>query len=65
MHDQIAFLQIREINVERGTRGQGVRGFQPARTLDFVASENFRIGHDHQFGLLAEKPARQRTEVDF
>ncbi len=61
MHDQIAFLQIREINVERGTCGQRVRRFQPARTLDFVAPENFRIGDDDQFGFVADETTCERA----
>ena len=64
MHDEIAFLQIGEINVERGTRGQGVRGFQPARTLDFITPKNFRIGDDDEFRLFADETARQRADVD-
>ena len=57
MHDQIAFLQIGEINVERGARGQRVRRFQPARPLDFVTPENFRVGDDDEFGLVANETA--------
>ena len=63
MHDQIAFLQIGEINVERGTRGQRVRGFLAARPLDFVAAENFRVGDDDEFRLVANKAASERAEV--
>ena len=63
MHDQIAFLQIREINVERRTRGQRVRRFVPARTLNFVAPENFRVGDDDQFRLVADEAASERAEV--
>ena len=55
MHHQIAFLQIREINVQRRTRRLGVRRFQPARPLDFVTPENFRIRHHHQLGRLAQE----------
>ena len=63
MHDQIAFLQIGEINVQRGTRGQRVRRFEPARALDFVAPKNFRIGDDDQFRLVANKAAGERAEL--
>ena len=63
MHDQIAFLQIREINVERGARGQRVRGFLAARSLDFVAAENFRISDNDEFCFFAEETARERAEV--
>ncbi len=55
MHDQVAFLQFSEINVERGAGGQRVRRFQPARTLDFVTAKNFRVGDDDQFRLVANK----------
>ena len=64
MHDQVAFFQIREINVERGTRGQRVRGFLSARTLDFVTPKNFRIGDDDQFCLVANETARERTDLN-
>ena len=64
MHDQIAFFQIREINVERGTRRQRVRGFLAARTLDFVTPENFRIGDDHQLRLVANETARERADLN-
>ena len=63
MDDEVAFLQFGEINVERGTGGQRVRRFQPARTLDFVTAKNFRVGDDDQFGLVAEETARERAEV--
>ena len=63
MHDVIAFLQFGEINVQRGARGLRVRRFEPARTLDFVTAKNFRIGHDHQFGFVANETARQRADV--
>ena len=59
MHDEIAFLQIREINVQRRTRGLGVRRFEPARALDFVAAKNLRIGDDHEFGFVAKKTASE------
>jgi hypothetical protein len=48
MNDKVAFLQFGEVNVERGTGGQRVRGFQPAWPLDFVAPENFRVGDDDE-----------------
>ena len=44
MHDVVAFLQFREINVQRRTRGLRVRRFEPARTLDFVTAKNLRVG---------------------
>ena len=64
MHDIIAFFQVREINVERGARGLRVRRFLPARTLDFVTAENFRIRHDHQFRFVINKAARERTDLN-
>ena len=64
MHDEIAFFQIGEINVQRGTRGLRVRRFQPARTLDFVAAKNFRVGDDDQFRLVTNKSARERAEMN-
>ena len=63
MHDQIAFLQIREINVQRGTRGQRMRRFEPARALDFVAAKNFRIGDDDEFRLVTDKAAGERADL--
>ena len=64
MHDEIAFFQVGEINVERGTRGLGVRRFLAARTLDFVTAKNFRIGDDDQFRLVANKAAGQRADLN-
>ena len=61
MNDQIAFLQIREINVQRGTRRERVRRLEPARALDFVAPENLRVGDDDQFRLVAEKTTGERA----
>ena len=55
MDDQIAFLQIGEINVERGAGRQRVRRFQPARTLDFVAAKNLRIRDDDEFCVVADE----------
>ena len=64
MHDQIAFFQIGEINVERGAGGQRVRRFQPARPLDFVTPKNFRVGDDDEFGLVANEAARERADSE-
>ncbi len=41
MHDQIAFLQIREINVERGTRGQRVRRISGGAAAGFCNARKF------------------------
>ena len=63
MDDEVAFLQFGEVNVECGAGGECVWRFQPARTLDFVASENFRVGDDNQPDLVAEKTAGERADV--
>ncbi len=63
MHDEVAFLQFGEINVQRGTGGQRVRRFQPARPLDLVTAENLRVGDDDQLGLVAEETAGQRADL--
>jgi hypothetical protein len=63
MHDQVAFLQIGEINVERRAGRQRVRRFEPARPLDFVASENFRVRDDNQLCFIADKAAGERADV--
>ena len=62
MDDQVAFFQFGEVNVEGGTGGQRVRGFQPAWPLDFVASEYFRVGDDNEFCLFAKEPAGERAD---
>ena len=63
MNDKVAFFQFGEINVEGGTGGQSVRGFQPARPLNFVAPENFRIGDDNELCCFAKKSTGQRADV--
>src|ERR1017187_5043353 len=63
MHDQIAFFQIGEINVERGTRRQRVRRFLAARTLDFVTAKNLRIRDDDQLCFVTNEAASERTKV--
>ena len=63
MDDQVAFFQFGEINVEGGTGGQRVRGFQPARPLNFVAAENFRVGDDDEFCFFAKKSAGKRADM--
>src|SRR2546421_7245079 len=62
MHHIIAFSKFTEIDVERGTRGRGVRRFHAARTLHFVAAKNFRIGHDDQLCGFVKKTAAQRSD---
>src|SRR5207245_10759552 len=61
--DVIAFLEFTEVDVERGTRRLRVRRLEPARALDFVAAEDFRVGDDHEPRGVAQEPARQRAAV--
>ena len=63
MHDIIAFFQIGEINVERGTRRQRVRRFLAARPLNFVTPKNFRIGDNDEFRFVANKAASERADL--
>src|SRR5437762_223875 len=63
MDHVIAFLQFREINVQRGTSGFGVWRLEPARSLDFVTAKNFRIGDDDQFCFIEEKAARKTSRM--
>ena len=63
MDDEIAFLQIGEINVERGTGCERMRRFEPARALDFVSPENFRVGDHDQFCLVADETTGERAEM--
>ena len=60
--DEVAFLQFGEIDVERRTGGQRVRRFQPARSLNFVASKNFGVGDDDEFGFVAKETTRKRAD---
>src|ERR1017187_3487419 len=62
--NKVAFFQFGEINVEGGTGGQRVRGFQPARPLNFVAAKYFRVGDDDEFCFFAKKSAGKRADVD-
>ena len=64
MNDIIAFRQFRKIDVQRGAGGNRMRRLEPARALDFVPSENFRIGDDDEFRLVAHEAARDRTDVN-
>src|ERR1039458_4888123 len=63
VNNKVAFFQFGEINVEGGTGGQRVRGFQPPWPLNFVAAKNFRVGDDDEFCCFAEKSAGKRAEV--
>jgi len=64
MHDKITVVQVGEINVERGAGGLGVRRLLASRTLDFIAAENFCIGHDDNLGVVADKTASEGTDLD-
>ena len=57
MNDKVAFFQFGKVNVEGGTGGQRVRGFQPAWPLDSVAPENFRVRDDNEFCFFTQEPA--------
>ena len=46
------------------TRGQGMRRFETARALDFVTPENLGVSHDCNPGLLSQKPARDRADMN-
>ena len=63
MHHQVAFVEICEINVQRRPRRLRMRRLHPARPLYLVATEYFRIRHHHQLRRLANKSARQRTDL--
>ena len=63
MHDVIAVVEIGEVDVEQRARGLRVRRLEPARALDFVASEYFSIGDDDELRLFVEEAAGERTEV--
>ncbi len=65
MHDQVAFFQIREINVQRRARGLRVGIFLAAWTLDFVTAKDFRIGDNDDFHLIANKSTRKRADLNF
>jgi hypothetical protein len=41
-----------------------VRRFQPARTLDLVTAEDFRIGDNDQFCRVANETPREGAEMD-
>ena len=62
--DEVAFFQFGEINVERGAGGERMRRFQPARTLDFVAAKNFRVGDNDEFGPVTKETARKSADLD-
>src|SRR5207247_10244406 len=61
--DVVAFFEFGEIDVERRTHCSRVRRFQPARTLDFVSTEDFRVGDDDQFCFTETKTTAERAEV--
>ena len=59
----IAFFEFGEIDVERRTHCRGLRHLQPAWTLDFVSTEDFRVGDDDQFCFTENKTTAERAEV--
>ena len=63
MHDEIALLQVREINIQRGARGLRVRGLLPTRSLHFVSAKNLRVRNDYKFCLVANEPASERANL--
>src|SRR5262249_11975156 len=63
MHHIVTFLHLREINIKRGTTGNGVRRFQSARPLDLVPAKNFRVSDDGKFCIVAKKSPRKRTQM--
>ena len=63
MDHVVAFFEFSEIDFEGRTHRGGVRRFQAARTLHFIATEYFDIGDDDQFGLVVEKTSGERPEV--
>src|SRR5262249_31563837 len=64
MHHVVAFFQFGEINIESGTRGQGVRRLQPAWTLHFVSAEDFGIGNHNQFRIIEQKAPAEIADGD-
>ena len=70
MHNQIAFLQVREINVQRRARGQGVRGFRRRgrwilyrpKISASVTTTNFASSQKKSAGERAEMNGRRCAE---
>src|SRR6185437_6690357 len=64
MHDEIAVVQVGEINVECRARGLCMGRFLSAWSLDFVTAKNFRICDDDQFRFVANKAAGEGTDLN-
>ena len=62
--DVIAFFKIGEVNVEEGTRGLGVSRFEAARTLDFVAAEDFGVSDNDELAVLVHEAASERADFE-
>ena len=63
MNDEVAFFEFGEVNVERGAGRQRVRRFEPARPLDFVTPEDFRVRDDDEAGSVRNEAASERAKV--
>src|ERR1035437_5947256 len=61
--NQVAFFQFGKVNVEGGTGGQRVRGFQPPWPPNFLAAKKFPLGDDDEFCFFAKKSAGKRADV--
>ena len=63
VHDVIAFLEFGEVDVQGGTRGDGVRGLHAPGPLEFVAPEDLGIGDDHAGAFGEEETSAQRPQM--
>ena len=63
MDDVIALFKFAEIDVERRTHPDGVRRFHAARSLHFVAAEDFGVGNDNKFAVVKKKTSRQGAQM--
>ena len=61
--DAVPFFELGEIDVERRTHGRCAWSFKTPRTLDFVSSEDFCVGDDHQFSFIENEASTERAEV--
>ncbi len=64
VNDVIAVIEIGEVDVQGRAACLSVRGFQPARLLNFVSAENLGIGYYHQLFRLIDKAAMKNPEID-
>src|SRR5262245_44996917 len=60
----IAFLQIRKIDVQRGTSRLGPRRSHPPGALDLVAAEDLSVSDYDNFCLNTNTPAGKRADLD-